>query len=57
MFGKLAKKVAAAKVNVGIRTKALFSMMRMMMKTYDDNSAEMKYWNDNGWLGKERPWR
>ena len=54
---KLAKQIQSAKGKVSIKTKALFSMMRMMIRTYDDSSAEKKYWNDNGWLGRERPWR
>lgn len=53
---KLAKIAVSAKVKTSIKTKALFSMMRMMIRTYDDSSAEKKYWSDNGWLGKERPW-
>lgn len=54
---KLAKSIASAKVKVGIKTKVLFSVMRMMIKTYDDTSPEKKYWQGNGWLDKERPWR
>lgn len=53
---KLAKSIASANVRVGIKTKALFNIMRMMIKTYDDTSAEKKYWKDNGWLDKARPW-
>lgn len=53
---KLAKSIVSAKAGVGIKTKAFFYMMRMMMNTYDDSSSEKKYWNDNGWLGKNRPW-
>lgn len=53
---KLAKTISSAKVKVGFKTKSLFYMMRMMIKTYDDTSAEKKYWQDNGWLDKDRPW-
>lgn len=53
---RLAKNIVTAKTSVGIKTKAFFYMMRMMMNTYDDSSSEKKYWNDNGWLGKNRPW-
>lgn len=53
---KLAKEILSAKVKVGIKTKALFYMMRMMIKTYDDTSSEKKYWDENGWLAKNRPW-
>ncbi|MCH5324833.1 MAG: NAD(P)H-dependent oxidoreductase [Eubacterium sp.] len=54
---KLAKSISAKKPKVGIKTKAMFSIMRMMIKTYDDTSAEKRYWNDNGWLDKDRPWK
>lgn len=54
---KLAKSISSAKVKVGLKTKGLFHIMRMMIKTYDDTSSEKKYWRDNGWLGKDRPWR
>ena len=53
---ELANRISSAKVKVGFRTKALFYMMRMMIKTYDDTSSEKKYWYNNGWLGKNRPW-
>lgn len=53
---KLASQIASKRARVGLKTKALFYMMRMMIKTYDDTSAEKKYWNDNGWLEKARPW-
>lgn len=54
---RLARSIASAKVRVGVKTKMLFYMMRMMIKTYDDASPEKKYWRDNGWLGKVRPWK
>lgn len=53
---KLAKSVMSANARVGIKTKALFNIMRMMIKTYDDSSAEKKYWKEVGWLDKARPW-
>lgn len=53
---KLANSILLTKARVGIKTKALFYVMRMMIKTYNDTSSEKKYWNDNGWLGKNRPW-
>ena len=56
-IAKLAKRVSSARVKVGLKTKGLFYIMRMMIKTYDDTSSEKKYWYDNGWLGKERPWK
>lgn len=53
---KLAKILLKSKVKVGMKTKFFFYMMRMMHKSYDDSSNEKKYWKDNGWFDKERPW-
>lgn len=46
------------KPRVGIKTKFMFSMMRMMQKGgMGSGSKEKEYWENNGWLGKERPWK
>ena len=53
--GKLS---CAGKPKVGIRTKLLFGMMRMMQqKNWGSSPAEKQYWIDKGWLGKGRPWK
>ena len=50
--------VKKSKVRVGIKTKVIFTFMRLMQKGNMGASVEeKKYWEDNGWLGKERPWR
>lgn len=56
---KLANKALKTKrVKAGIKTKALFMMMRMMQKKgWGSGEAEKMYWEQNGWLGKERPWK
>ncbi len=56
---KLADKVLKKKqVKAGIKTKALFMMMRMMQKMgWGSSDAEKEYWEQKGWLGKERPWK
>ncbi len=56
---KIATKVLKRKrAKVGIKTKALFMMMRMMQKKgWGSGEAEKIYWEQNGWLGKERPWK
>lgn len=56
---KIAAKVLKRKrAKVGIKTKALFMMMRMMQKKgRGSGEAEKIYWEQNGWLGKERPWK
>ena len=55
---KIAAKVLKRKrAKAGIKTKALFVMMRMMQKKgWGSGEAEKMYWEQNGWLGKERPW-
>ena len=46
------------RVKSGLKTKALFMMMRMMQKKdWGSGEAEKMYWDKNGWLGKERPWK
>ena len=56
---KLADKVLKKKrVKAGIKTKALFMMMRMMQKMgWGSSDAEKAYWEQKGWLGKGRPWK
>lgn len=55
---KLAKKISKKKrVKVGIKTKIIFNIMRFMQKKDMGSSKEEKnYWQNNGWLGKKRPW-
>ena len=56
---KIADKVSKTKrVKVGFKTKALFMMMRMMQKKgWGSGETEKIYWEQNGWLGKGRPWK
>ena len=45
-------------VKAGVKTKAMFSMMRMMQKAdFGSGEADKSYWEKSGWLGKERPWK
>lgn len=45
-------------VKVGIKTKIMFMLMRMMQKAnFGSGEADRVYWEQNGWLGKERPWK
>lgn len=45
-------------LTAGIRTKVMFSLMRMMQKAdFGSGEADKAYWESCGWLGKERPWR
>ncbi|MBQ9764833.1 MAG: NAD(P)H-dependent oxidoreductase [Lachnospiraceae bacterium] len=56
---KIANKVLKKKnVKVGLKTKAMFMLMRMMQKAdFGSGEADRAYWEKNGWLDRERPWR
>ena len=46
------------KIHVGIKTRVIFNMMRMMQKNgWGSSPVEKEYWEKNGWLGRKRPWR
>lgn len=46
------------KPKVGIRTKVIFAVMRMMQKAgMGSSETETKYWEEQGWFGKNRPWK
>ena len=40
----------------GLKTKILFYIMRKVVRD-GNNPADQKYWEENGWLAKERPWK
>lgn len=56
---KIANKVLKKKVTrVGVKTKAIFMLMRMMQKgNMGAGETDRAYWEKNGWLDKERPWK
>lgn len=55
---KMARKVSKPKLRVGIKTKLMFEIMRMMqMKNLGSGEKEKEYWKEKGWLDKVRPWR
>ena len=56
---RIAQRLSRKKcVKAGIKTKAIFSLMRMMQKAdFGSGEADKSYWEKSGWLGKERPWR
>lgn len=56
---QLAKKLSSnRKPGVGIKTKMLFNMMRMMQKKgWGSGEAEKVYWQEKGWLDRKRPWK
>ncbi|RCX21085.1 NADPH-dependent FMN reductase [Anaerobacterium chartisolvens] len=45
------------KVKTGIKTRLLFGIMRRVQKSNNWNVADKGHWQQNGWLGKARPWR
>ena len=55
---KIANEILKKKnVKAGIKTKAIFMLMRMMQKAnMMSGDADRAYWEEKGWLGKERPW-
>ncbi len=57
-IAKLAKTVQHAKIHVGIKTRFMFHIMRMMqIKDLGSDESEKEYWKKNGWLDKRRPWK
>lgn len=53
---KLENIIKIAKIHVGIKTRFMFSIMRMMqLKNWGSGKAEKDYWKQNGWLNKKRP--
>ena len=56
---RIAQRISRKKsVKAGIKTKVMFSLMRMMQKAdLGAGEADKSYWEKSGWLGKERPWR
>ena len=54
----IAKKIIRlnGKVKPGIKTKAFFSLMRLMQKN-GWNERDAVYWKERGWTEKNRPWK
>lgn len=54
LASKIQRKQAGLKP--ALRTRLFFSIMRQMQK-HGWNEADMNYWKEQGWIGKERPWK
>ena len=55
---KLARKLQKEKIHVGVKTRFMFHMMRMMqLNNWGASKMEKDYWKQNGWLDKEKPWK
>ncbi|MBR0413101.1 MAG: NAD(P)H-dependent oxidoreductase [Eubacterium sp.] len=54
----IARKINVNNGNVkpGVKTKAMFHIMRMLQKN-GWNEADVKYWKEKGWRDKKRPWK
>lgn len=55
---EIAKKIGNRSGNVkpGIKSRGMFMVMRFMQKIIA-NPKDVAYWEEKGWLGKERPWK
>ena len=58
-INKIAKKINKkdGKVKPGFKTKAFFSIIRLIEKGSGTTELDQKYWKEQGWLGKKRPWK
>ncbi len=44
------------RVKPGIKTKAMFQLMRLSQKSNNWNPTDKEYWLKQGWLGRVKPW-
>lgn len=58
-MNRLAKSLSQRTIpRVSLKTRFLFNMCGKMQKgNMGSGPAEKQYWEDQGWLGKERPWK
>lgn len=56
---KIACKIVASsgRARPGLKLRFMFLMMRQMHKNNNWAPLDKKHWDDNGWLGKARPWK
>ena len=54
----IANRIASqdGRVRPGIKTRGIFYIMRIIQKK-GWNKRDTKYWNEQGWTGKTRPWK
>lgn len=58
-IGKLSAKIkrtSGSIIKPSLKVKGLFYIMRFMQKKLHFNPTDVKYWQEQGWLGKARPW-
>ena len=56
--GRIARKLSRGKAPaVGIKTRFMFAVMRMLHKKgWDSSPVEAAYWKERGWLDGKKPW-
>ena len=55
---RLANKIRSnTKTRVGIKTRGMFGVMRMLHKKGLMSPSDRAYWKEKGWLEKQRPWQ
>ena len=45
------------KPKFSIKTKFLFNINRLVQKSIEFSPCDKKHWENNGWFGKNRPWK
>jgi multimeric flavodoxin WrbA len=53
--GKIKTKINKPKYS--LKTKFLFNINRLVQKSIDFSPCDKKHWENNGWFGKNRPWK
>ena len=54
---KIARKLAAKRPRVGIKTRFMFFLMgKMHKKGWNSSPVETEYWKERGWLDGKKPW-
>jgi hypothetical protein len=45
------------KPKYSLKTQCLFNINRLVQKSIDFSPCDKKHWENNGWFGKNRPWK
>ena len=54
----IARKLNDKKPSVGIKTRFMFGIMKMMQKKgWNSSPVETEYWKEKGWLDGKKPWK
>lgn len=55
-LGKRISRQLQKKYQISLKTKLLFSLMRLSQRFNDWNETDRNHWESEGWLLKKRPW-